>query len=272
VSARADRSILPPLTILLGVVLIWEGWVHLARISAFILPSPSSIFLKLVHDHVVIAGNLRVTLIEILSGFAAAVLVAFVSGVAISYSRALRRSIYPLIVLFHTVPVVAIAPILIIWFGYNIWPRIIVTALIAYFPMVVNVVAGFGAVEPELIAFFRSLNAGRFETFVKLALPTALPSIFAGMKITSVLAVVGATVSEWIGADRGLGHLIAEDTAQFDTERVFASIVVLSLVGIVMFSLVSIAEWLVLPWEHVQRRTGLWPRLVQTLRGREPQT
>jgi NitT/TauT family transport system permease protein len=172
-------------------------------------------------------------------------------------------------VLFHTVPVIAIAPILIIWFGYNIWPRIIVTALISYFPMVVNIVAGFAAVEPELVAFFRALNADRFQTFFKLALPTALPSIFAGLKITSVLAVIGATVSEWIGADRGLGHLIAEDTSQFDTPRVFASIAVLSLVGVTMFAVVGVVEWLALPWQHVQRKTPLWTRFVHALHGLE---
>lgn len=265
------RSILPPLAILLGLLALWEGWVGFAHISAFILPAPSEVLLTLVHDRGVILGNLGVTLLEILSGFGAAAAVAFVSGVSISYSRILRRSVYPLIVLFHTVPVVAIAPILIIWFGYNIWPRIIVTALIAYFPMVVNVVAGFGAVEPELVSFFRSLNAGRLETFLKLALPTALPSIFAGMKITSVLAVVGATVSEWIGANRGLGQLIASDTSQFDTERVFASIAMLSFVGIVMFLAVSVVEWLALPWEHVQRKTRLVTRILQAFEGRVPQ-
>jgi len=263
---RADRSILPPVAILLGVVVLWQGCVQYAQISAFILPSPARIVLTLVSDRAIILSNLGVTLVEILTGFAAAAFIAFASGVAISYSRALRRSIYPLIVLFHTVPVVAIAPILIIWFGYSIWPRVIVTALIAYFPMVVNVVAGFGAVEPELMAFFRSLHASRVETFLKLALPTALPPIFAGMKITSVLTVVGATVSEWIGADRGLGQLIAEDTSQFDTQRVFASIAVLSFVGIVLFSTVGIVEWLVLPWQHAQRRVQPWTRIAQALR------
>jgi ABC-type nitrate/sulfonate/bicarbonate transport system permease component len=265
-TARTVRSILPPLAIIVGVLLLWETWVDAAQIKPFILPSPSRILQSLVGDHKLILGHLGITLAEILAGYIAAACIAFISGVAIAYSRILRRSVYPLIVLFHMVPVIAIAPILIIWFGYNVWPRIIVTALIAYFPMVVNVVAGFSSVEPELQAFFRSLNAGRIETFLKLALPTALPSIFAGLKITSVLAVVGATVSEWIGADRGLGHLIAEDTSQFYTERVFASITVLSLVGIALFALTSIVEWLVLPWQHAQRKTRLWARIVQAVR------
>jgi ABC-type nitrate/sulfonate/bicarbonate transport system permease component len=263
---RTIRSILPPLSIIVGVVVLWETWVTLADVKPFILPSPSRILQSLIRDHSLILGHLGITLGEILAGYTAAACVAFVSGVAIAYSRVLRRSIYPLIVLFHMVPVVAIAPILIIWFGYNVWPRIIVTALIAYFPMVVNVVAGFSNVEPELQAFFRSLNAGRIETFLKLALPTALPSIFAGLKITSVLAVIGATVSEWIGADRGLGHLISEDTTQFYTERVFASITVLSLVGITLFVLTSIVEWVVLPWQHAQRKTRLWARIVEAVR------
>ena len=262
-----QRAVLPPLAILLGGLAAWQALVQATGTSPFILPAPSDILQALVKNHALILANLRVTLVEILAGFAAAVAVALVSGIGIAYSRVLRRSVYPVIVLFHAVPVIAIAPVLIIWFGYSITPRIIVTALIAYFPMVVNVVAGFGAVEPELAAFFRALNAGRAQTFLRLALPSALPSIFSGLKVTAVLAVVGATVSEWIGADRGLGHLISEDTTQFDTQRVFASISVLALVGISLFAAAALLEWAMLPWQHVQRRTPLWQRIKHVLQG-----
>ncbi len=252
------NSVLAPALILLGVVAAWEGYTRLRDIKSYVLPSPSLILRRLLGDWPVLFPHLQITLIEILLGFGLAFVVAMTTGILLAHSAAFRRGVYPLVVASQTVPVIAIAPVLIIWFGYNIVPRVLVTALIAFFPLTVNTVAGFLAVDSELINFFRSLNATRTQIFFKLSLPTALPFIFAGLKVSATLSVIGATVGEWIGTDRGLGHLIVLDTAQLDTPRVFASIALLSLSGIVLFLAISLLEWIALPWRHGQQaRRGL---------------
>ena len=233
-------GVLAPTLILLGVVAAWEGYTRLREIKAYLLPSPSLILHRLLADWPILFSNLQITLIEMLLGFGLAFGVAMTTGILLAHSAVFRRGVYPLVVASQTVPVIAIAPVLIIWFGYNIVPRVLVTALIAFFPLTVNTVTGFLVVDLELVNFFRSLNATRTQIFFKLSLPTALPFMFAGLKVSATLSVIGATVGEWIGTDRGLGHLIVLDTAQLDTPRVFASIVLLSLSGIALFLAISL--------------------------------
>ena len=256
------KNILAPALIFLGVIVVWEGVTRLRDIKAYLLPSPSLIAGRILADWPILFSNLKVTLLEILLGFGLAFVVAIGIGALLAYSSAFRRGVYPLVVASQTVPVIAIAPILIIWFGYNIIPRVLVTALIAFFPLTVNTVTGFLAVEPELISFFRSLNASRIQTFFKLSVPTALPFIFAGLKVSATLSVIGATVGEWIGTDRGLWHLIVLDTAQLDTPRVFASIVLLSLCGVALFLLISLLERIALPWRYGERARRPLERLL----------
>ena len=250
---RLGEGVLAPALILLGVVVAWEGFTRLRDIKAYLLPSPSRVAQRVITDWPILFQNFQVTLTEMLLGFGLAFVVAMTLGIMIAHSAAVRRALYPLVVASQTVPVIAIAPVLIIWFGYNIVPRVLVTALLAFFPLTVNTVTGFQAVETELVNFFRSLNATRAQIFVKLSLPAALPFIFAGLKVSATHCVIGATVGEWIGTDRGLGHLIVLDTAQLDTARVFASIVLLSLSGIALFLLISALERIALPWRHSDR-------------------
>jgi ABC-type nitrate/sulfonate/bicarbonate transport system permease component len=259
---QSDNSLVLPAAIVVAFLALWETLIWALDVKPYILPAPSAIARSLVTNWSVLASNLTVTLTEILLGFALAAIVAFIAGTAVAFSATLRRGVYPLLVASQTVPIIAIAPVLIIWFGYNIWPRVIATALIAFFPLTVNVVTGFSSVEPELKVFFRSLHASRLAFFFKLALPSALPFIFAGLRISAVLSVIGATVSEWMGADSGLGRLIARDTAELNTVRVFACIVVLSTLGISLFTTVVVVEWLVLPWRHSSRKMRFWLRLM----------
>lgn len=277
---RRGEGILVPAVILLAVLAAWEALTRLRDIKAYVLPSPSLIVRRLSTDWPTLVFHFQVTLLEMLLGFGLAFVVAMTLGVLIAHSPAIRRGLYPFVIASQTVPVIAIAPVLIIWFGYNILPRVLVTALLAFFPLTVNTVTGFHAVEMELVNLFRSLNATRTQIFFKLSLPTALPFIFAGLKISATHCVIGATVGEWIGTDRGLGHLIVLDTAQLDTPRVFASIALLSLSGIALFLAVSLFEWLALPWRHGHqtRRLRLWflsrrdlrsKRAMATISGKE---
>jgi len=248
-SARA-KDVASPIGLMLLILVAWELLVRLLEVPTFVLPPPSEIVAEIYTDRAIIFGHLEVTLVVVVSGYVLAAIVGFGLSVTIVYSKSFRRGVLPLIVASQTIPVIAIAPILVIWFGYNIAPRIIITALVAFFPLTVSFVTGLQALEAEFINFFRSLNANGYQIFLKLRLPAALPNIFGGLKVATTLAVIGATISEWVGASAGLGHLMFLDTQQINTTRVFASLVVLGLVGMAFFALVGLVEKLFMPWVY----------------------
>jgi ABC-type nitrate/sulfonate/bicarbonate transport system permease component len=260
-SPRARRSsfrrllhqALAPALVIVALVGVWELVVRAFDVKPYVLPAPTSIVSEAVTSWRILLPNLRVTVTEMLLGLGLATAVGILLGTLIASSQLFRRSVLPLVIASQTVPVIAIAPVLVIWFGYDILPRVLVTALIAFFPLTVNTVAGFRSVDPELIRLFRSLNASRVHIFRKLTFPSGLPYIFTGLKVAATLSVIGATVGEWVGANRGLGYQIVTDTAQLETTRVFASILLLSLSGIVLYLIVAAVEWVSLPWRHSVR-------------------
>jgi len=258
-SARA-KDVAAPILLMALILAAWEILVQVFEVPTYVLPAPSEIVEQIYLERVMIFGHLRVTLFEIVAGYLLAALVGFLLSIAIVYSKAFRRGVLPLIVAAQTIPVIAIAPILVIWFGYNDVPRIIITALVAFFPLTVSFVTGLESLEPELINFFRSLNASGVQIFLKLRLPAALPNIFAGLKVATTLAVIGATISEWVGASAGLGYLMAQDTQQINTTRVFASLVVLGAVGIAFFAFIGLLQRMFMPWVYGRRRFGRWPK------------
>lgn len=249
-----------PLGIVIGLLAIWEAAVHILEIQPFVLPAPTEIFKELmISGPTVILPHLHVTMLETLAGYFAAIVVAAVLSVLILYSSAFRRGVLPLVVASQTIPIITMAPVLVIWFGYNSLPRIIITAIVAFFPLTIAAVTGLKSLEPHFIDFFRSLNATPSQIFFKLRLPVALPSIFGGLKVAATLAVIGATISEWVGASRGIGYLIAQDTALLNTTRVFASLTVLGIAGMALFGLVGLIERLSMPWIYA-RPTMAWLR------------
>jgi NitT/TauT family transport system permease protein len=253
------RAIAAPLLLMALIIVLWQFLVWLLEIKAYVLPAPSAIAAEIVLERTVIFSQLRVTLFEIFAGYILAIAMGFVLSVLIVYLPAFRRGVLPLIVASQTIPVIAIAPILVIWFGYNALPRIIITALVAFFPLTVNFVTGLQSVSAEFINFFRSLDASEAQIFRKLRFPAALPNVFAGLKVASTLAVIGATIGEWVGASAGLGYLMSQDSAQLNTTRVFASLVVLGTVGMVYFAAVGLAERLCMPWLHGRARVRWIP-------------
>jgi NitT/TauT family transport system permease protein len=250
---RLAQRVVAPALVLLAAIGVWQLVVRGFGVKQYVLPAPSSIVRRLFESWSILLPNLRVTAEEMLLGFGLAAAVGITLGVVLASSPLFGRSLLPLVIASQTVPVIAIAPVLVIWFGYDILPRVLVTALIAFFPLTVNTVAGIRAVDPEHVRLFRSLEASRIQIFRKLTFPSGLPYIFAGLKVAATLSVIGATVGEWVGADRGLGYQIVTDSAQLDTTRVFASILLLSLSGIVLYLLVAALEWVSLPWRHSAR-------------------
>jgi ABC-type nitrate/sulfonate/bicarbonate transport system permease component len=195
-------------------------------------------------------------LLEVVLGFGLALLTGIVTGVAIDSSLVLRRAIYPLIIASQTIPMVALAPLILIWFGYDLIPKILITALIGFFPIAVNTVDGLRSGDREMLGLLRSMGATGWQRFRIVRVPAALPLIFSGARIAITFCVIGAVFAELVGASAGLGYLMERSAAQFQTSRVFACIVILALMGIGLFSLIAFIERLALPWRRYLTESG----------------
>ena len=241
----------PVLAIFAIIFALWEISVRALSIPDYVLPSPSVIATKIVVSWQLLVVNAFVTLQEILLGFGLSVLIAIPLAVAVVYSRIFERVAFPFMVSLQTIPKVALAPILVMWLGYGILPKVMVAFLISFFPIVINSVIGMRSAEKEMIYLVQSMGASELTTFLKIRLPKALPSIFGGLKVGMGQAVVGATVGEFIAAESGLGYLQLISQIRLDTPLLFAAVVVLSLLGVLLFNIVAWIERIALPWSRV---------------------
>jgi ABC-type nitrate/sulfonate/bicarbonate transport system permease component len=252
--ARAATRWLLPSVIVLSLLSIWEVAVGLLDVPRWLLPPPSAIVEELIAGRVLLWEHTLVTLKEVLAGFGLSLGVGILLAIAIAYSRILERSIYPFVIASQTIPIIAIAPLLLIWVGYGMLPKVIVVALICFFPIVVNMVDGLKAVDPDMVNMMRTLGASKWQVFTKLQVPTSLPFLFSGTKIAVAVSVIGAVIGEWVGASAGLGYLMVLSVPYFLTQRVFAAIFILSVMGITLFVTVAILERLLLPWYYTEKR------------------
>jgi NitT/TauT family transport system permease protein/putative hydroxymethylpyrimidine transport system permease protein len=248
------RRWLPPALIVAALLGAWElaaQWGTLADLldlQPFLVPAPSDIGRALWEDRSLLADDGWVTLKEVLAGFALSVVAGAAVAVLLHLSETLRRALYPLIVASQTVPIIVIAPILVVWFGYGIGPKLAIIALICFFPITVNTLDGLRSVDPDLIKMMRTLDASRAGVLARVEAPAALPYFFSGAKIAVAVAVIGAVFGEWAGSDAGLGHLMLEASAQLLTARLFAAVAVLSAMAITLFALLSVLERRVAWW------------------------
>lgn len=239
------------------VVLILVAWQVAADTGALadvlslpetFVPAPDQIATSLWEDRELLADNARVTLGEVLLGFLAALAAGLLLAASMHLLPPLRRALYPITVASQTIPILVVAPVFVIWFGFGIGPKIAIVALICFFPIVVNTLDGLAQTPSEERRLMRSLGASRFRTFTTLEAPGALPFLFSGAKIAIAVAVIGAVFGEWAGANEGLGHLILQDNRQAEVARLFASVTVLSAMAMVLFALLSVAERRLVPW------------------------
>jgi NitT/TauT family transport system permease protein/putative hydroxymethylpyrimidine transport system permease protein len=214
----------------------------------FLVPSPAEIASSLWDNRSLLGENAWVTLREILLGLAFALVLGAGFAVLMHLSALLRDAAYPLIVASQTIPVVVIAPILLVWLGYGIWPKVVVVALICFFPVTVNVLAGLRGADPEALKMMRSLDASRRQLLARVEVPGALPSFFTGAKIAVVVAPIGAVFGEWVGSSAGLGHMILTDNGQLEVAREFAAVAVLSALALILIGLVALVERRVVAW------------------------
>jgi NitT/TauT family transport system permease protein/putative hydroxymethylpyrimidine transport system permease protein len=250
---RVRRWVLPAL-LLAALVGAWQIAASTGAIAdalsleSFLVPSPAEIASALWENRSLLAENAWVTLREIVVGILAALVVGIGSAVAMHRWRVVRDASYPLIVASQTIPIVVIAPILTVWFGFGITPKIFIVALICFFPITVNILDGLRSVDPEAVKLMRSLDASRWQRFWRIEAPTALPNLFTGMKIAVVVAPIGAVFAEWAGSDSGLGHLIQSDTAYLEVARQFATVAVLAALALILMGLTVLAERRVVRW------------------------
>lgn len=248
------RRLLAPaivLALLLGAWQLAAKWGVLAdtlSLKPYLVPAPSDIASSLWSDRSLLADQGWVTLREILIGFGLSVILGTAFALVLHLSETLRRAFYPLIVASQTVPIIVVAPILVVWFGYGIGPKLAIIALICFFPITVNTLDGLRSVDPEMPKLMRTLDASRLQVLSRVEVPSALPYFFSGAKIAVAVAVIGALFGEWAGSSSGLGHLMLESSAQLETARLFAEVAVLSGFAIALFGILSLAERRVAWW------------------------
>ena len=236
----------------LGIVAIicyWEFHVRFFNVPNFLVPAPSEVARSLVEEWPSLQRNTGSTLIEALGGFIAGNGIAILLAVAFVHSKPAERTLYPIAVAIRTVPIIAIAPVLVLLFGNGFAPKIIIAALISFFPTLVNMVRGLESVEPNALELMRVLSASPAQVFWKLRVPSSLPFLFAALKIAASSCVIGAIVSEWIGADTGLGYLITVATFEFRTGLLYAAMVVGSAMALLFFGVIALAERLIVRWK-----------------------
>lgn len=253
-SSRLVRWI-APLLLVAAILIVWEIAVRVTNTPRWFLPAPSDVLRALVEDRGILLPNALVTLSEVLAGFTLAVIAGIGLGVAVYLSPTLDRVLYPIVIASQTVPIPALAPLLLVWFGTGILPKILVTALVGFFPIAVNTVEGLRSTDRDVVNLLRSFGASRGKVFRLAEFPSSLPSIFAGAKIAVALCVIGAVFGELVGARAGLGYLIPRAIAQFQTPRLVAAIVLLSLMATGLFAAIGLVERLVLPWRKYTTAT-----------------
>ena len=255
---RRAVDILAPIGLILLLLAAWQAaadWDVLADLlglEPFLVPSPTDVATALGDNFSLLADNAWVTMREVLLGFAVALAIGIAFALLLHLWPLLRRAFYPIIIASQTVPVIVVAPILIVWFGFGIGPKVAIVALICFFPITVNMLDGLGSVEPKQRKLLRSMGAGRAQILTRLEIPATLPYLVSGAKIAIAVAVIGAVFGEWAGSDEGLGHLMLVDNAQLEVPRLFAAIFVLSLMATALFGLVAALERSFGWW----RRTG----------------
>ena len=243
-----------PAALLAALIGLWQlacstgAIADLLNLESYLVPSPAEVASSLWDNRGLLAENAWVTLREMLLGILAALLVGVGFAVLMHRWRVLRDAAYPLIVASQTIPIVVISPILIVWFGYGIAPKVVIVALICFFPIAVNALDGLRSVDPEAVKMMRSLDASRWQRFRRVEAPAALPNLFTGIKIAVVIAPIGAVFAEWSGSSSGLGHLIQSDTAYYLVARQFASVAVLSALALALIGITALAERRVVTW------------------------
>jgi len=243
-----SRKYLSAVALTVALLVAWELIVRLGHVPEYLLPAPTQILADLKTDWVILWPAMLVTLKEVVIGFVIATVAGVGLAVVLHLYGPLRRAMYPILIGSQTIPIVVLAPILVILLGYGILPKLVIVALICFFPIVVNGIDGLRAVDEDFISMMYTLDATRWGIFRRVEFPGALPSFFSGMRIAATFAAIGAVFGEWSGSNAGLGYVMLEATPNLLTARIFAAILMLTVISLVLFGLVSLLERIAVPW------------------------
>lgn len=249
---------LPPLLLIGAVVVAWHALTVIGGLGPTILPSPSDVLRAGWETRALLSDAIRVTMLETAIGLTVALVLGLSLAAAMDFSTKLREATYPILVASQAVQILAIAPLLIIWFGFGYAPKVIIVVLVCFFPLAVSTADGLSSTEPNLVALMRTMGANRGQIWRKARLPSAMPSFFSGLRIAVTYAVVAATIGEWVGGSGGLGLYMLRSKNAFATDQVFAAMLVTSLLSIGLFVGVWVLERMVVPWYHSSARTEQW--------------
>jgi len=248
------KAKLPALLAAVLLLALWQGACSLGLVPGFMLPSPVQVVSALISERSLLAQHAAVTLQEAAFGLAAGVLTGFCFAMLMDTFEALRRAFYPLLVITQTIPTVAIAPLLVLWFGYGMTPKVLLIVISTFFPVAVGLLDGFAAADADAIALLRSMGAGRRQIFRYIKFPSALPQLFSGLRIAAAYSVVGAVISEWLGGFSGLGVYMTRVKKAFAFDKMFAVILLISAVSLGLMALVDLAERVCMPYRRLSEK------------------
>jgi NitT/TauT family transport system permease protein len=241
---------LPSVVVMLALLVLWQVGVQWLGVKEYILPTPLSALRTLADPNYRWTANFLATLYSVLGAFALSAVLGVLLAIVVVWNDLLMRTVMPVLILFNTLPKIALAPLFVVWLGYGIWPNIVIGTTIAFFPMVVNTAVGLASAEPEMLELVQSLRASRWKVLTKIRFPNALPYIFVGLKLAATMSVIGALVGEFVASEKGLGSLIITGGVTMQTASIFASLTLISLLGLALYGLVVAVEQIVAPWAH----------------------
>ncbi len=240
----------PPVLITVGILIFWEMSIDLFHIPSFLLPKPSAVAARFIGLWKIVLPHVWVTLFEAVVGLLVAGTISIILAVGIVHFKLVQRTVYPYAVATKVVPIIAVAPLLTVWFGFGIQPKVVTAVLVSYFPILVNTVKGLQSADRQMVRLMRSLFATKYQIFTKISVKYSLPYIFAGFRISSTLAVIGAIVGEFVGADRGLGFFLVIAQSELDVEKMFVGVALCALLGLLLFLIVIALEKYFLFWHE----------------------
>ncbi|MCK1738272.1 ABC transporter permease [Bradyrhizobium sp. 138] len=246
-------SCLYPVSTLAALLLVWYAAVKIFRVPPYLLPLPGDVIQRMREDFWFLLHHSWITIYITLGGFLLSIAFGVPLAIVLVASRVLERAVMPWLILSQTFPKVALAPLIVVWFGLGLGPKFVITFLVAFFPILISTIVGLRSIEREMLELASSVRANTLQMFFHFRLPVALPNIFAGTKVPIALSVVGAVIAEWVGANVGLGYLLLQANANLDTTLLFAVLIVLLIIGVVFYYAVEFVERLVIPWHSTIR-------------------
>ncbi|MBP1760869.1 MAG: transporter permease [Firmicutes bacterium] len=250
-SASIVNKLVPYITVVL-VLFLWETLVRVEHIPQYILPGPVQILGTLAASCEILMMHTLITLEEALLGFVLAIVIAFITAFMLNNIHWLNRAFYPVLILSQTIPIITLAPLFLIWFGWGLLPKIIVVILVCFFPAAISLINGLNSIDPDLINLFRSMGANRIAIFNMVKLPAAMPAFFSGLKISASYSIMAAVIGEWLGAQHGLGYYMTLSQKSFRVDQVLAAVVIISVLSLLIVKVIDFIEYLLTPWNHLK--------------------